>query len=400
MRKFLPKVIKYLPYVIIIIVLSLITFYQHIRISKTERKLETLESSQAFFTQNFSEDLFLDNLKVMQAMYAESTVGTLLKELDSLKESQNDEDMQASDVYDALEALDVKIKRNQKAGLSEPDISSLKTQWGENLLNKNFSSIITSVDEQNKALDSDYGEYLKALERVVMASTGYSYHTVSTERGSFTAYVIKVPLSSVRVKTVSAASGTCKDNCATKSLADYVRENGGYAGMNGSYFCPPDYSSCGGKINSSDFALFDSNEDRWEHKDALGWSETGLMTFSGHNASFYKKSTEYGGSGVDAGISNYPSLVKDGNIVVEDDDMTSYQKDVRGPRGVIGVGNENLYLAIVNGATVKDAAYVIRALGAKHALNLDGGGSSAMYVNGGYVVGPGRSLPNAIVLVK
>ncbi len=47
-----------------------------------------------------------------------------------------------------------------------------------------------------------------------------------------------------------------------------------------------------------------------------------------------------------------------------------------------------------------DAAYVMKALGAKDALNLDGGGSSALYLNGSYLVGPGRSLPNAIVLVK
>jgi len=39
-------------------------------------------------------------------------------------------------------------------------------------------------------------------------------------------------------------------------------------------------------------------------------------------------------------------------------------------------------------------------LGVKYALNLDGGGSSALYLNGSYIVGPGRSLPNAVILVK
>ena len=34
------------------------------------------------------------------------------------------------------------------------------------------------------------------------------------------------------------------------------------------------------------------------------------------------------------------------------------------------------------------------------ALNLDGGGTSAMYIGGAYRVGPGRLLPNAIVLTK
>jgi len=43
---------------------------------------------------------------------------------------------------------------------------------------------------------------------------------------------------------------------------------------------------------------------------------------------------------------------------------------------------------------------VMAALGAKDALNLDGGGTAAMYIGGAYTVGPGRLLPNAIVLTK
>jgi len=42
----------------------------------------------------------------------------------------------------------------------------------------------------------------------------------------------------------------------------------------------------------------------------------------------------------------------------------------------------------------------VRALGARDALNLDDGGTSAMYHAGSYKVGPGRLLPNAIVLTK
>ncbi|MFA6981791.1 MAG: phosphodiester glycosidase family protein [Patescibacteria group bacterium] len=400
MRKFVPMwAMKYIPFALVFFVFILGFGYQHFRIVRTERSLLALESSQSFFSQNFTEDLFKDNLKMMQAIVAESSITALQKELDDLR-AANPEDVQIDEVYESLSDLEQKIQRNKSAGLNQPDLTDLRIKWGEDVLDKDFSPIISSIAQQTKLLDDEHAAYLKKLEQTVVAATGYSFQTVQTERGTFTAYVIKVPLSSVRVKTLSASSGTCKDNCQTKSLADYVRENGGFAGMNGSYFCPPDYSSCGGKINSSDFALYDSNEGRWEHKDALGWSETGLLTFNGSDPSFYKKSTEYGGGGVSAGISNYPSLVKDGNIVVEDDDMTTYQKDVKGPRGVIGVGGENLYLAIINSATVKDAAYVIRALGAKHALNLDGGGSSAMFVNGGYVVGPGRSLPNAIVLIK
>ncbi len=37
---------------------------------------------------------------------------------------------------------------------------------------------------------------------------------------------------------------------------------------------------------------------------------------------------------------------------------------------------------------------------ARDALNLDGGSSDAMWIGGCYVVGPGRQLPNAILLLK
>jgi exopolysaccharide biosynthesis protein len=256
------------------------------------------------------------------------------------------------------------------------------------------------MTEANTAMDKSYQTYLATLPPPQTTSAeGYSYQTVKTDKGTFGVYLIKVPLSSVRVKTVAAISSDCKNNCDTKSLAQYVQENNGFAGMNGSYICPPDYSSCAGKTNSFDYAFFASNHDKWLNKKALTWFKTGMFTFSGNSYSFYKKTSEYGGGGVDAAISNYPSLLKNGEIVVNDSELTAYQR-LKGMKGAIGVGGENLYLALMSNVTMEEAAYVMKALGVKHALNLDGGGTSAMYINGKYVVGPGRSLPNAIVLVK
>jgi len=374
--------------------------YQHLRLNDTEKSLNAIKSSQTNFSQNFSDALFEDHLKVTNSMVSDATVAALQKELETLKAKETTDEKTIKDVYDSLLVLEQKINRNVKAGLKSPDLTEQKDSWGNFLIEKDFASIMNGVNEQTSILDKDYSAYLVKLEQTRVAASGYSYQTVQTERGTFGAFVIKVAMNEVKVKTVSAASGTCTNDCDTKSLADYVKDSGGFAGMNGSYFCPPDYSTCGGKVNSSDFALYDSNEGKWEHKDALSWNETGLMIFNGSDPSFYRETSDYGGGGVTAGISNYPSLVKDGDIAVSEDDLTSYQKDVKGPRGVIGVGGSNIYLAIVSNATVIDAAYVIRSLGAKHALNLDGGGSSAMYINGKYVVGPGRSLPNAIVLTK
>jgi exopolysaccharide biosynthesis protein len=58
-----------------------------------------------------------------------------------------------------------------------------------------------------------------------------------------------------------------------------------------------------------------------------------------------------------------------------------------------------LWAVVTRNATVPESGYVFTALGAHYAMNLDGGGSTAMYF-GGYKVGPGRLLPNAIVFTN
>jgi exopolysaccharide biosynthesis protein len=55
---------------------------------------------------------------------------------------------------------------------------------------------------------------------------------------------------------------------------------------------------------------------------------------------------------------------------------------------------------VVRGATVAEVAYVLKTLGLQSALNLDSGGSTAFYVNGKYVAGPGRQTPFGIILVR
>jgi exopolysaccharide biosynthesis protein len=46
---------------------------------------------------------------------------------------------------------------------------------------------------------------------------------------------------------------------------------------------------------------------------------------------------------------------------------------------------------------MQEFAYVFKSLGATGALNLDTGGSTALYYGGRYVYGPGRDIPNAII---
>ena len=45
------------------------------------------------------------------------------------------------------------------------------------------------------------------------------------------------------------------------------------------------------------------------------------------------------------------------------------------------------------------AEMIKKALGLENALNLDSGGSTALW-SGGYKVGPGRNIPNAILFIR
>jgi exopolysaccharide biosynthesis protein len=98
-------------------------------------------------------------------------------------------------------------------------------------------------------------------------------------------------------------------------------------------------------------------------------------------------------------IGNSPMLVVAGKNVANPATMDTKQRTVKSFRGILGWKGRTLYFVIVRSATVVDSAAVAQALGLDYALNLDGGGSTAMVQNGGYLVGPGRNLPNAILLV-
>ncbi len=378
-------------------------FFLYRKIIYVEKSVGRISESQNSLKNSLEVSLYEDHIKLSeQANLRSETEGlkAQIEELSSIKENQDYQKIQ--EVFKSYDLFVSNLDRNMKVKIDTKEYDGKVALWGEMLIKKDFDALNNEIDSSNTSLDEAHEKYLASIPKPVVsqASGGGNYMTVDTERGKFGVYLIKVALGDVKVITASANGDDCKDNCPTKSLADHVSDNGGFAGMNGAYFCPPDYSSCSGKINSSDYAFYKSSSGKWLNKGALSWGDTGLATFKGSSADFYKKSSDYGGGSVTAGISNYPTLLHDGDVVIDTGKLTSYQKDVKGLRGAIGVGDSNLYLAIISNATVVDAAYAMKALGAKDALNLDGGGSSALYLNGSYIVGPGRSLPNAVVLVK
>lgn len=230
---------------------------------------------------------------------------------------------------------------------------------------------------------------------------GYSSITVHTEKGDFSASVLSIDLNSAKMITDTGNDGDCGNDCIVMPLADYVARNGGFAGVNGTYFCPPDYPSCAGKVNTFDFSVYNSRLGKWINAGMLSWGARAMVYFDGGGAHYLQNANSFGG-GLGAGIVNYPGLLDNGNVQIDDahSGLADNQK-VKGTRVGIGVrGPRNIMIVITRNATMQDSAYVFKALGATGALNLDSGGSTALYYNGRYLAGPGRNLPNAIIFAR
>ncbi len=411
MRRF-PHPNKKTLFILLLVVAAMavaaVTYVVYVRVEKLNTAVGMLSKQLEQQEQAHQQTLYEDHLQLSEKIKLESQIVDLEQQISTLtQKNENQEYLQLQEVYNLYSSINSKLSRNAEVGLDTSLYSNRIAGLGELLLDKDYAELSSQMQIVINDLDKNYEDYLASLPPPEPEPTstssleGYEYVTVSTEKGSFSVHLVKKPLSDVRVVTSAASSGDCDNNCPAKPLESHVRDSGGFAGINAGYFCPPDYTSCAGNVNSTDFAFYKTSTGTWLNEDALTWGKTGLATFKEHSATFYRASSGYSGQAVDAGVSNYPTLMYNGDIVVDLGDLTSYQTDVRGPRGVIAVtGNDALLLAIVSNATVPEAAYAIRELGAKHALNLDGGGSSALYINGSYVVGPGRQLPNAVVLIR
>lgn len=100
-----------------------------------------------------------------------------------------------------------------------------------------------------------------------------------------------------------------------------------------------------------------------------------------------------------------PRLVKDGAVACDPAaEGFSHPKilTMSCARSAVGVTADNtlLLVATTGNATIRELADIMRALGARDAMNLDGGASSSLWSQGQYLKAPGRDLSNALMLVK
>lgn len=316
----------------------------------------------------------------------------------------NQQYIKATQIFEGLNDLEA-------LGIKTDKLDPLYANSLKYLADKNYASASASLTDLSTQIDKQKSDY-KALPSAGNTTTqaspppvnntaptgGYSRQTVQTETGSFTVSIISADLNSTRVIVDTASDSDCSNNCPALSVAEYVSRSGGFAGINGSFFCPPEYPSCAGKTNTFDTLLMNKKKTYFNSSNNV-YSTIPLAVFSGSSARFISQSLEWGRDiGVDAVIANYPMLILN-NQVVYGGSANEPKFNVRAAKGFIAEKGSTVYIGVVYGATMTEAAQVLKTLGVNSALNLDEGGSTALWY-AGYKAGPGRNVPNAIVLIR
>jgi exopolysaccharide biosynthesis protein len=227
--------------------------------------------------------------------------------------------------------------------------------------------------------------------------SGFQKQIVETDLGSFLVSVIAADLSNTKVIVDTASESDCRGNCPVMSLAAFASRSGAYAGINGPYFCPATYPSCSGKTNSFDTLIMNKNK-TYFNSDNNVYSSVPAAIFSS-SSRFVSKSSDWGrDTSVDSVIAAQPLLVFNGVATFGGDGDP--KKTGKGNRSFIGATDGKVYIGIVHNSSVADASQVLAKMGIKNALNLDSGGSTALWSGGKYLAGPGRDTPFGILLVR
>jgi|GEM_PF-375252 len=238
----------------------------------------------------------------------------------------------------------------------------------------------------------------------------YKIQSIITPSGKLTAAVLKINWQDPKldIMTVTANVTDCDKNCSIKSVGDFTLTHDAFAAINGSYFCPADYSNCGKEKNYYYYPVYRSADGVMINSDQIAYPTTGAMlVFGSNNQPYFFTSTAQFRSVADfeatyqtkvkAAIANDPVLIQEGTSALGSLATLDAKQLKRYSRAAIGVKGSEIYLVIVYSATVPELVDALLSLGLENALNLDAGGSTAVYYDGRYKMGPGRDVPNAIL---
>jgi exopolysaccharide biosynthesis protein len=360
----------------------------------------------------------LQQQKVVSSLNQKNTqiASSLQKTQSSLVALQNVDQVKKNDALQK-EVKDIETTYSKSVVLYE-DLVKLKEQTDKTSeLDKLFALSVTQLSKHNfgsaeatlaslsasiQKTKADIAATFTIPKNIPVNNTapqsGSQNQQVQTDVGTFLVNVIAADLNSTRVIVDTASDSDCRDNCPVLPLGTYAARSGAFAGINGPYFCPESYPSCAGKTNSFDTLLMNKNK-HYFNSDNNVYSAVPAVIFSGNSARFVGQSSQWGrDTGVDSVIANQPLLVSNGNVVFGGDDEA--KRAGQGTRAFIGATGNTVYIGVVYNANVAQVARVLKTMGIQNALNLDSGGSIALWNNGRYLAGPGRNTPFGILFVR
>jgi exopolysaccharide biosynthesis protein len=383
--------IIFIVYLVAFVVLGVFTYHTYQQNITTTSKLNfavkeneglnsKLTDAQKSYEELKNEDQYLKNR-------------TLEEEIKNIQNTYK----KAVTVYESL--LDLKDK-TKDTGKFDDTLASAFTLLSQ----RNYSDAadklnILSSDIKKKS--DEIAASFKIPENAIASNSppgsGYQRQKVTAEGVSFLVDLISADIGSTKVIVDTASDSDCTNDCPVLPLGDYIKRNNAYAGINGSYFCPSTYPSCAGKTNSFDLLAMNYKKTYFNSGNNV-YSSNPAVIFGDGYVRFVSSASEWGRDTSPNGVlSNYPLLLLNGDIRFSGDG--DEKKTSKGGRSFVANKGNNIYIGVVFSATVSESAKVMKALGFENAINLDDGGSTALWY-GGYKAGPGRNIPNAILFVK
>ncbi|MDR0966420.1 MAG: phosphodiester glycosidase family protein [Myxococcales bacterium] len=191
-------------------------------------------------------------------------------------------------------------------------------------------------------------------------------------------FALEVDLSNSRIVLRSTASSERK-----QTPGSFAKVVGAHAAINGDFFEYTHYNTIGMSAgNGASWGIGDS---------------TSMAVFAfgaGGRAEIRRQSevTAFDSSWMKGVVSGFPDVMRDGQVISSYPDGDPGHCGARHPRSALGLSQDKkkLYMVVVDGrttasvgATCAELGTIMKDLGAYTALNLDGGGSSALVVKSG-----------------
>jgi hypothetical protein len=380
---------------IIIILLAIITSGYYV----ANNKVASLESMITSLTKEKDKNLAelekigkeIDELKNQDQVKKNEELQTQIGDME-------DTYTNAIAVYESLIELRNKSKDTKDLETKFADALYKLSQRDASGAQDTLNQLAASIKQEEDKIAASFTIPESAPQNNTPPGSGYSRQSVNVEGlGTYLVSIVAADIGSTRIIVDTASDSDCGNDCPVLPLATYVSRNGAYAGVNGTYFCPASYPSCAGKTNTYDLLVMNYKK-TYFNSDNNVYSGNPAVIFGDGYIRFVSSVSQWGRDTSPNGvISNFPLLVFNNQVVFGGDDDP--KKGSKGGRSFVANKGNTAYIGVVHNATVAESARVLSTMGMENAMNLDDGGSTALW-SGGYKVGPGRNLPNVVLFVS